>query len=89
MNNNNIKNNVQTIISSIFSEKKDESINKMNSIQEQKIIDYKNKLKEEANHYFDFSSINHNEEERKYELKISEKIDKIACDIEKIIYENK
>lgn len=60
----------------------------MNSIQEQKLIDYKNKLKEDANQYFDWSSINENKEEQKYELKISEMMDKIANDIEKIIYEN-
>jgi len=61
----------------------------MNSIQEQKLIDYKNKLKEYANQYFDWSSINENKEEQRYELKISEMMDKIANDIEKIIYENK
>lgn len=61
----------------------------MNSTQEQKLIDYKNKLKEDANQYYDWSSINHNKEEQKYELKISEMMDKIADDIEKIIYENK
>jgi hypothetical protein len=61
----------------------------MNSIQEQKLIDYKNKLKEDANQYFDWSSINENKAEQRYELKISEMMDKIATDIEKIIYENK
>ena len=61
----------------------------MNSIQEQKLIDYKNKLKSDADTYFDWSSINENKEEQKYELKISEMMDKIANDIEKIIYENK
>ena len=61
----------------------------MNSVQEQKLIDYKNDLKQRANGYFDWSSINENKEERKFELKVSEIIDKIANDIEKIIYENK
>ena len=61
----------------------------MNSIQEQKLIDYKNKLKEDANQYFDWSSINENKDEQMYEFKISEIMDKIADDIEKIIYENK
>lgn len=60
----------------------------MNSIQKQKLIDYKNKLKEDANQYFDWSSINENKEEQKYEFKISEMMNKIANDIEKIIYDN-
>jgi hypothetical protein len=49
----------------------------------------KNKLKLDADTYFDWSSINENKAEQKYELKISEMMDKIANDIEKIIYENK
>lgn len=61
----------------------------MNSIQEQKIIDYKNKIKEDANQYYDWSSINQNKGEQRYELKVSEMLDKIANDLEKIIYENK
>jgi len=61
----------------------------MNSVQEQKLIDYKNDLKQKANEYYDWSSINHNKDEQRYELKISEMMDKIADDIEKIIYENK
>lgn len=61
----------------------------MNSVQEQKLIDYKNDLKQRANEYFDWSSINENKEEHKFELKVSEIMDKIADDIEKIIYENK
>lgn len=61
----------------------------MNSVQEQKLIDYKNKLREDANEYYDWSSINHNTEEQRYELKVSSMMDKIADDIEKIIYENK
>ena len=61
----------------------------MNSVQEQKLIDYKNDLKQRANEYFDWSSINENKEEQKFELKVSEIMDKIADDIEKIIYENK
>ena len=61
----------------------------MNSVQEQKLIDYKNDLKQRANEYFYWSSINENKEEQKFELKVSEIMDKIADDIEKIIYENK
>jgi hypothetical protein len=61
----------------------------MNSVQEQKLIDYKNDLKQRANEYFDWSLINENKEEQQFELKVSEIMDKIADDIEKIIYENK
>lgn len=60
----------------------------MNSIQKQKLIDYKNQLKEDADTYFAWSSINENLAEQKYELKLSEKLDRIADDIEKIIYDN-
>ena len=61
----------------------------MNSVQEQKLIDYKNDLKQRADEYYDWSSINPNKDEQRYELKISEMMDKIADDIEKIVYENK
>jgi CRISPR/Cas system-associated protein Cas5 (RAMP superfamily) len=61
----------------------------MNSYQEQKLIDYKNRLREEADTYLVFSSISENKAERNYELLLSEKIDRIADDIEKIIYGNK
>jgi hypothetical protein len=61
----------------------------MNSYQEQKLIDYKNRLREEADTYLVFSSINENKAERNYELLLSKKIDRIADDIEKIIYGNK
>lgn len=61
----------------------------MNSMKKQKLIDYKNKLKEDASQYFDWSSFNPDSAEQNYELKISEMMDKIADDIEKIIYENK
>ena len=61
----------------------------MNSTQEQKLIDYKNDLKQRADEYFDWASINHNKEEEQFEIKISEIMLKIANDIEKIIYENK
>jgi hypothetical protein len=61
----------------------------MNSYQEQKLIDYKNRLREEADTYFVFSSISENKAERNYELLLSKKIDRIADDIEKIIYGNK
>ncbi len=61
----------------------------MNSIQEQKLIDYKNQLKAEADYFYDYSSINENLKEQKYELLMSEKLEKIADEIERIIYENK
>jgi len=61
----------------------------MNSRQEQKLIDYKNQLKEEADYFYSDSSINENLKEQKYELLMSEKLEKIADEIEKIIYENK
>jgi CRISPR/Cas system-associated protein Cas5 (RAMP superfamily) len=61
----------------------------MNSYQEQKLIDYKNRLREEADTYLVFSSISENKAERNYELLLSKKIDRIADDIEKIIYGNK
>lgn len=61
----------------------------MNSVQEQKLIDYKNDLKDKAREYFDWSSINEFKLEQQFELKVSEIMDKIADDIEKIIYENK
>jgi hypothetical protein len=61
----------------------------MNSYQEQKLIDYKNRLREEAGTYLVFSSISENKTERNYELLLSKKIDRIADDIEKIIYGNK
>jgi len=61
----------------------------MNSIQEQKLIDYKNELKDKAREYFDWSSINEFKLEQQFELKVSEIIDKIADNLEKIIYENK
>ena len=44
----------------------------MNSVQEQKLIDYKNDLKQRANEYFDWSSINENKEEQKFGDKTKE-----------------
>jgi len=61
----------------------------MDSTKEQKLIDYKNDLKQRADEYFDCASINHNKEEKQFEIKISEIMLKISKDIEKIIYENK
>ncbi len=55
-------------------------------INRQDLINYKNKLKDEARQYYDWASINENKEEEKKELAISEKLDKIADDLEKMIY---
>ena len=57
-----------------------------NTINRQDLINYKNKLKDEARQYYDWASINENKEQEKKELAISEKLDKIANDLEKMIY---
>lgn len=58
----------------------------LNSRQTQDLIDYKNSLKERADEFFGWASINNNPKEEKYELELSKQLDKIADEIEKIIY---
>ena len=57
-----------------------------NQINRQKLINYKNKLKEEAEQYYDWASINEDKAEESKELAISTKLNKIATDLENMIY---
>jgi len=56
-------------------------------INRQELINYKNKLKEDAEQYYEWASINEDKAEESKELAISEKLNKIADDLEKMIYD--
>lgn len=55
-------------------------------IERQKLIDYKNKLFDQAQEWYDWASINEDECQSKTELALSVKIERIAMDIEEILY---
>ena len=55
-------------------------------MDKQELIDYKNKLKERAEMFYDFASINENKIEESKELALSEEISAIADKLEELIY---
>ena len=49
-------------------------------------LDFKNSLKERSEEFYSWASINNNTLEEKYELELSKQLDRIAEQIESIIY---
>jgi hypothetical protein len=56
-------------------------------INRQELVNYKNKLYEQSREYYDWVSINENKEEELKELAISEKLEQIANDLNKMLYD--
>jgi len=56
-------------------------------INRQKLVEYKNKLYKESREYYDWASINENKAEELKELTISEKLEQIANDLHRMLYD--
>ena len=56
-------------------------------INRRELVNYKNKLYEQSREYYDWASINENKAEELKELAISEKLEQIADDLNKMLYD--
>ena len=56
-------------------------------INRQELVNYKNKLYDQSREYYDWASINENKAEELKELAISEKLEQIADDLNKMLYD--